>query len=395
MQSYSGTNSYTFNTKIIDAEITGGNFNFTQLDSNSPTGFYRYNVFTGTQTFTLSHPSSEFLDMVWMLIGGGGGGGSGYSPGYAGGGAGGAGGVITGTGPTLGFSGGTTYTFAQGGGGTGGPASGSPTSNSQGTGSSLSAPTGPVHSVSGGGRGAAYPGPTHGTGTPGASGGGGWSGPGYPTHPSYPTNGYSSYYGGSGIPGQGFAGGRGASSYVPTVGHHYVGGGGGGAGAVGSNAQYSPWPGPLWPSYPNHPNWNATGGNGGSGKPVSAFAGPNLLGFVPEPEFPASLLLNAEGNGIGPTGLYGGGGGGGAPSTVPFDRAGNGGTGGGGHGAFVRPGQYNPSPFLPRTNSNYNAESGSKYLGGGGGGGTAPNPSYTQGSGGSGSFWVRYAVNGL
>tara|TARA_Y100000004_G_C8737171_1_gene336762 strand:+ start:312 stop:644 length:333 start_codon:yes stop_codon:yes gene_type:complete len=90
---------------------------------------------------------------------------------------------------------------------------------------------------------------------------------------------------------------------------------------------------------------------------------------------------------------YGGGGGGGAPSTVPFCRAGQGGPGGGGHGAYVRPGSPNPSPFSPETGSAHNAQDGFTYLGGGGGGGTAPQPnSYNTGQGGSGVVMIRYSI---
>ena len=392
---YAGTNTYNFNTKVIDTELTGGNYDFVRVDSSSPTGFYRYHIFTGTQNFTLSHPSSQFLDMTWALIAGGGGGGTGYSPGTTGGGGGGAGGVKNGTGTPLYLSSGITYTFTMGAGGAAGPSYGSSPVNCEGGDSSITAPTGTIHTCAGGGRGGTSPRPTYDQGTPGGSGGGSWGGPGYPTHPSYPTNGYYQYPGGSGTPGQGNAGGRGSASYVPFQGHYWQGGGGGGAGGTGSDARYSPWPGPYWPQYPYNPNWFAQGGDGGNGRPIPAFAGPNLLGYVPEPVFPADLLLNNNGNGLGPNGYFGGGGGGGAPSGVPITRSGNGGTGGGGHGAYVRPGQYNPSPFSPRTPSDYHAENGIAFLGGGGGGGTSPNSSYTQGAGGSGGFWVRYAVNGF
>ena len=113
------------------------------------------------------------------------------------------------------------------------------------------------------------------------------------------------------MPGQGNPGGYGTASYNPNYGHYYTAGGGGGAGGNGGNSARSPWPGPIWPSYPNHPNWNSTAGNGGTGKPVPAFAGPLLLGMVPESAFPASVLVDTYGNGVGPTGRIGGGGGGG------------------------------------------------------------------------------------
>tara|TARA_Y100000022_G_scaffold98235_1_gene84730 strand:+ start:3447 stop:5042 length:1596 start_codon:yes stop_codon:yes gene_type:complete len=400
---YKGSTTYNFKTKVIDAFVTGGNYAFSKIDSNSPTGFYRYHIFTGTSTFTLSHPAPQFLDMQWVLSAGGGSGGPGYSPGGACGGGGGAGGVINGSGPTFGAPAGT-YTVTIGAGASRAPYSGhSKNPAYYGTPSSITGSPGTLHTVNGGGSGGSYPQtPSYAYGNPGGSGGGG-CGPGYsswPTHPSYPTNGYTSFSGGSGMPGQGHQGGYGTASYNPNYGHYYTAGGGGGAGGNGGNSARSPWPGPIWPSYPNHPNWNSTAGNGGSGKSTPAFAGPILLGMVPDSAFPASVLVDTYGNGLGPTGRMGGGGGGGAASPVPFSRAGNGGTGGGGHGAYVRPGQYNPSPFQPRSPAPspnpHHAEDGVQYLGGGGGGGTSPNPStYRIGGGGSGSFMIRYAVNQL
>lgn len=400
---YKGSTTYNFKTKVIDAFVTGGNYQFSKIDSNSPTGFYRYHIFTGTSTFTLSHPAPQFLDMQWVLSAGGGSGGPGYSPGYACGGGGGAGGVRSGSGPTFGAPAGT-YTVTIGAGAAPCPYSQhSKQPSYYGTPSTITGSPGTLHSVNGGGSGGSYPQtPTYAYGNPGGSGGGG-CGPGYsswPTHPSYPTNGYQSFSGGSGMPGQGYSGGYGTASYVPIYGHYFTAGGGGGAGGNGGNSARSPWPGPIWPSYPYHPNWNSTAGNGGPGKPVPAFAGPILLGMVPDSVFPGPILVDTYGNGLGPTGRFGGGGGGGAPHSVPFTRAGNGGSGGGGHGAYVRPGQYNPSPFSSRSPvpspNNHHAENGAQYLGGGGGGGTSPNPSpYHIGGGGSGSFMIRYAVNEL
>ena len=52
----------------------------------------------------MSHPSSQAVDLDWMLVAGGATGGSAYSPTYMAGGGGGAGGVQTGTGPTMNLS---------------------------------------------------------------------------------------------------------------------------------------------------------------------------------------------------------------------------------------------------------------------------------------------------
>ena len=202
--------------------MTGGNYQFSKIDSSSPTGFYRYHIFTGTSTFTLSHPAPQFLDMQWVLSAGGGSGGPGYSPGGACGGGGGAGGVINGSGPTFGAPAGT-YTVTIGAGAARVPYSNHSKSPAYyGTPSSITGSPGTLHSVTGGGSGGSYPQtPTYGYGNPGGSGGGG-CGPGYsswPTHPSYPTQGYSAFPGGNGMPGQGNPGGYGTASYNPNYGH--------------------------------------------------------------------------------------------------------------------------------------------------------------------------------
>ena len=113
---YAGTSSYNFNTKIAPFTITGGNYQFDQTSGSSPTGYYRYHLFTGTSNFTLGSASSNSSDMVMMMVGGGGAGGY-YHTSYRSGGGGGGGGVIKRTGPTaLGLSAGT-YTMTVGAGG--------------------------------------------------------------------------------------------------------------------------------------------------------------------------------------------------------------------------------------------------------------------------------------
>ena len=408
---YSGSQSYNFTTKPNEYEVTGAQYSFSKLDSGSPTGYYKYHIFTGTTTFTVNKPAAEAVDLSWMLVGGGASGGTGYSPGQTGGGGGGAGGVKNGTGPTLNLPGPATYTFTQGGGGS--MNSNNPSPSTDGTGSTIATPGGSVkESVLGGGGGGGhpFPSPTYVNGRPGASGGGSGGGPhpqdGPQIHPQWPTRGYPappSVSGGAGTSGQGSNGGRGATGYVPNLSspRWWSGGGGGGAGGTGGSASYPTRNEPTqWPSYhqaPYYPGWKCFGGDGGPGKPVPAFSGPNLLGMLPTPAFPLNFLLNTHGSGVGPTGHYGGGGGGGSCSPTYMSSAGNGGSGGGGHGSYIRtPGQYVPTPFLPswpvQSPNNNQSRPGYQYSGGGGGGGPSPG-SYPQvGNGGSGCFMIRYAV---
>ena len=112
-----------------------------------------------------------------------------------------------------------------------------------------------------------------------------------------------------------------------------------------------------------------------------------------------SLLVNANSNGIGPSGYWGGGGAGGAPHSVPFARGGAGGVGGGGHAAWFNTTSQHPTPASiqpewPRPSPNpYHGNPGWTNTGGGGGSRGCPDPSnYTRGSGGSGVFMVRYAI---
>ena len=406
---YVGSESYNFTTKVNEYTVTGAQHSFSRLDPGSPTGYYKYHIFTGTTPFSVNKPAAEAVDLTWMLVGGGGSGGTGYSPGRTGGGGGGAGGVKNGTGPTLNLPGPANYIFTQGAGGS--MNNNNPSPSTDGTGSTISTPGGSVkESVLGGGGGGGYPFPnsTYVYGRPGASGGGAGGGP-WPTdgpqiHPQWPERGWQPPVpGGSGTPGQGNSGGRAGTGHVPGLSspRFFIGGGGGGAGGSGGNAIYPTYYyGPQWPQYsqpPQYPLWRGVGGNGGAGKPVSAFSGPNLLGMMPIPAFPLNFLLNTHGTGVGPTGQYGGGGGGGSPSTGYVENAGNGGNGGGGHGSYIRtPGQYIPTPFLPvwpiPSPSNNTSRPGYQYSGGGGGGGPAPNPYSYVGNGGSGCFMIRHAV---
>ena len=407
---YPGSESYNFTTKVNEYTVTGAQHSFSRLDPASPTGYYKYHIFTGTTTFTVNKPASEAVDLSWMLVGGGASGGSGYSPNRTGGGGGGAGGVINGTGPTLNLPGPATYTFTQGAGGSM-PSTEQPGPSQDGSPSQITSPGGSVkESVNGGGGGGGYPfnNSPYVSGRPGASGGGAGGGP-WPTdgpqiHPQWPQRGWQTPApSGSGLSGQGNSGGRAATGYCPNLSspRWWSGGGGGGAGGGGGNADYpTRYEGPQWPSYstsPQYPGWRCFGGVGGGGKPVSAFKGPNLLGRLPVPAFPLDFLLNTYSTGVGPGGSYGGGGGGGSPSNGYLSNGGSGGTGGGGYGSYVRiPGQYVPTPFLPNypvpSPSSTISRPGYQYSGGGGGGGQSPGPYNYVGNGGSGCFMIRHAV---
>ncbi len=377
-----GNNNYQFTTQFEPLNATGGNHEFTNFSTPSPTNYYKYHIFTGTGNLTMNAPSASNPDFYVMVVGGGGAGGGGYSPSYAGGGGGGAGGVRRGNPSTINPIPSGTYVVTIGGGGTNQSPSAASLSGSP---SSI----GSLISSFGGGGGGGYPTESR-PGKFGGSGGGGWGGPSPSTEPQYAPVNYrghvSQWPGGTGVPGQGNPGGSGTVAYNPNYSWYYAGGGGGGASnssGQGGTGPYPTYPGNSWPSYPNSPVWNVYGGSGGYGVPVPEFPGP-VIG-------PQSPTIPTESRNL--LGTYGGGGGGGAPSTSPFATAGNGGPGGGGHGAYVRPGGPAPSPFPQTSGSNYIAENGFACLGGGGGGGTSPSPStYTTGRGGSGVVMIRYAI---
>lgn len=441
---YAGSNSYNFNTVATTFEITGGTYSFVREDPTSLTGHYKYHIFTGTQAFTLNQPSTTALQLTWMLVGGGGAGGNcsaalpTNSPANWAGGGGGAGGLLQGDETSLNLPGpGGPYTFTQGAGGSRVANDTTITSSANGNDSTITSPTATIHTAFGGGRGGGYPGqtPSEGTGANGGSGGGG-SGFTQPTTVTYPSPLDSSsgatapaYPGGTGVAGQGNAGGTARYKRAPTTTpgswntHNlpgiYVtnGGGGGGAGASGGSA-FSPAvdANPIIGS----PWFAVDSGNGGAGIAVTAFNGLNLIGQVPDSDYPNYALLHPTL--IGPAGTYAGGGGGGSVAGPGADnynhfKAGAGGSGGGGYGAWigttngpnpypfgtriveVRPGPELPEPHSPQP-SQYRSQSGFQFTGGGGGG-SSPGPSSTSpspggfvagaGLGGSGVFMVRYA----
>ena len=72
--------------------MTGGNHEFISANP-SPTGFYKYHIFTGTSAISLSAPSAAATDFTSLFVAGGGGGG-GYPSSHRAGGGGGAGGLL-------------------------------------------------------------------------------------------------------------------------------------------------------------------------------------------------------------------------------------------------------------------------------------------------------------
>jgi len=369
-QYYKGTQGYSFTTAQQTFTVQGGDHEFTIASGSSPTGYFKYHVFTSTGILTTTDSSTQADSLSAMIIAGGGGGGDGayipYPPVSAGAGGGGAGGLLSYTGPTLNLDAGT-YNIVIGAGGIG----------TTGNDSSINTdPTNSLITVYGGGGGGSYrpsvtptaPAPTlvHQpfNGLPGGSGGGGYGPPATPTSPN----------GGPGVPGQGYRGGisqsgpTGAPTYLPA----HMGGGGGGAGGVGGDADPAP------PSPGINP---LKGGSGGNGSPNPAFASTLIGPYV------TSIPVDAW-NKIGPTGLYGGGGGGASAKFPTTSRQGGaGGPGGGGQGVTV--------DGSPPWNTGDGAhpsligESGANGTGGGGGGGMHNS---TLPSGGSGVFMIRYAV---
>lgn len=398
---YAGTSSYNFKTKVAPFSMTGGNYQFDQTSGSSPTGYYRYHLFTGTSSFTLGSASSNSSDMVMVMVGGGGAGGM-YHTSYLTGGGGGGGGVIKRTGPTaLGLAAGT-YTMTIGSGGAQySPSPNNPTQVSNPGGDTILTPStspGTVHfrAIGGGSGGSGNPtmpstnpspfGNHWGKGQNGGNGGGAFSQ--YNT-----TNGTPPVsVGGAGQPGQGYPGGGNARNtqppHVPNNG--IVGGGGGGAGGAGQRA-YTEHPYPQSPSYPTSKYY---AGNGGPGLSVSEFPMPYFMapGEIPESVMPFDAVTRFDG-------YFGGGGGGGSTPNYSHSYRGLGGVGGGGEGAGPQNQQYPNYPSYPGGDMapspqggaypNGYGQHGAMLMGGGGGGAGGGNYG---GSGGSGIAMIRYAV---
>jgi hypothetical protein len=287
-------------------------------------GGYRTHTFLASNNFVLSKLSTDNIE--YLIVAGGGSGGMVY------GGGGGAGGMLYGNLTYQQITSGT-YSIVVGGGGT----SHVNGSNSSGLG---------ILSIGGGAGGFFSPSPSPvdqaaTVAKAGGSGGGAASGrDGYGPAPD------GGWYGGLGVTGQGFSGGR-RLQPLAVLYSGYESAGGGGAGSIGANVSVR----------------NEKGGNGGIG-----------LQWV--------------------NGTYYAGGGGGwgyqsptadAPtySNTPYTQSlGLGGLGGGGNGSKYYPGA--PTIF-------FNSTSGTVNTGGGGGGASDGTPANT--AGGSGIVIIRYPYN--
>ena len=434
-QYYKGSDGYTFSTNVTGFDVIGGDYSQVIADGNSPTGFYKYNIFTSSGIATFTGPVSTATNFSYVLVGGGGGGGwaNEYSQGTMGGG-GGAGGLVKDYSKNSILAG--TYTVTIGAGGPGTRYNENPynqptpltpnwSTETQPGGDSSFGPTpvGTITAFGGGGAGLnayGYPTPTrfypitplneYRGGKSGGSGGGATVNANVPSPIPYIPGNPTIISGGSanGYPGpnqQGYPGGNCNTSPHPV--QSFVGGGGGGAGSAGISMNGRPTP--IGQS--NEFALPGTSGVGGNGQANPEFTGSNisLINGIP------SNLYNA----MGPTGLLAGGGGGGvyAPSDsayyypVPYPRgdprnftpttAGVGGPGGGGDGCY-----YHPSPPGGTYNqfANRYSEAGVENTGGGGGGGqmdpntpappTQPGSKWFGAPGGSGVMMIRYAHPG-
>lgn len=403
---YAGSSNYNFRTVAQSFTAQGGTeytiANQAGDPSPSPTGFYKYHIFTNPGILTTSAPSSSANSLQLLSIAGGGGGGNHYptqSPMHPaqGGGGGGAGGYVTHTGPTLNLASGT-YSVSIGTGGLGGDnATPGTREGYPGTDTTITPPASPTTYLlraygGGGGGGAMSPAQTgyenygNSIGQPGGSGGGG------ATSFNVDNNGI---IGGNQVPGQGYAGSNSIpvrQADPPSISEDgRTAGGGGGAGGQGSDTSV---PQRFWnPGSGSYPF--ALGGTGGPGATNGAFAAPHLsLSGLPADKLSA----------IGPTGLYGAGGGGGAVGG-PIAVGGAGGAGGGGHGqgntslpqsaSDARPAIIinnmapGPYPSYP-TNMTFSDATGVGCGGGGAGGGSGE----YGGDGTDGILMIRYAVPG-
>ena len=315
-------------------------------------GNYKYHVFTGPGTFTVSSisgiPSNNVVDYLVVAGGAGGGGGT---PNWTQAGGGGAGGYRTfvsnpTTSPKNAPAGitvsATAYPIAVGGGGAGGAGGGCGAAGTSGSVSTFSS-----ISSAGGGGGGSYAGPV--AAVAGGSGGGGANASAGPN-----------ICGAAGntppvSPSQGSNGGNANRAFVGPTNYQNFAGGGGGANAVGGNGGPTCDPG--------------TGGVGGAGEP-NYITGSNVT-------------------------YAGGGGGGGAGVNASGNPIpGGGGAGGaGGGGVGMTAGRTGDGiPWGPGNTGG----AGTANTGGGGGGGAAngdndsPEFGTAGGAGGSGIVIIRY-----
>ena len=394
---YAGSNNYNFRTVQSSFNAQGGDEVFYVNDSNSPTGVYKYHVFSGPGILTTTSPSNNATHLQMMMIGGGGAGGTTGPNGdyWHGAGGGGAGGCLTFTESNWNLDAGT-YTFTRGAGGTATSGSQVPTANLPNHEGGDSTLIGGSYTLTayGGGFGGSnlmlldstiYSPNDYGWGKAGGSGGGGGG-----TVSSLP---YAT--GGTGVAGQGNPGGQYQSSNTDLQGnstpispktHTQNGGGGGGAGAAGGTAEFSYAP-PQQTAAPadGAPRYSGRHGKGGDGVQNPAFNSTILAPRVTT--IPTDTFSH-----LGPTGDYwaGGGAGGGGPHSA----SNIGGYGGGGktasqweegNTAYGQP--VVPNPSLPRN--------GGVNTGGGGGGGNSNANAEHGGSGGPGVMMLRYAHPGI
>ena len=455
-QYYKGSDGYTFRTGSSVFDVEGGDISQVVVAPGSPTGYYKYNIFTTSGIATFSGPSASATDFAYVLVGGGGGGGTGGQDYDRGGGGGGAGGHIynynSGNLPagtytvTIGSGGSGTFSNP---GGTEAPPTQSPTGNlpvvtTSGSNSSFGpTPVGNIVAYGGGAGGlgnfrsnpvysanvtwnnsgteptsgepapsnpdyvytplsrspspAEYPIPANQWGCGGAPGG---SGGGHSS--AFPGNSPSNIYSGPqglgynklNVTGQSGVGYPGPNQQGYPGGSFYMQSSTSSASIMGSGGGGAGSAGGQGGTGPN--GWGPRPGSGGSGKASPVFPGPGLSVLS---GFPSTLAAE-----MGPTGLLAGGGGGsiyvnGAPSSpgdvMPFANGGPGGGGdGGGRSLPTAPAMVNRS-----------ATRGVANTGGGGGsgpasgspGGTYPTPGpgtwYGQ-NGGSGIMMIRFAHPG-
>lgn len=434
-QYYKGTEQYFFTTSDISFDIQGGDYEQVIADGTSPTGYYKYNIFTTSGIATFSAPSASAESFSYILVAGGGGGGAATpilnTTNYSKGGGGGAGGLIKDY-NISGFNvGNLTVTIGAGGNGAyyNVPQEPSFVINANGEDSSLGpTPVGDIVAFGGGRAGMDYNGvpapvnlypfgesPIYRSGQTGGSGGGATANdpaagqPPTPIAPSFPGGSALAYPGPNA---QGYPGGLTyAQPYTP-VGFSKCGGGGGGTGGSGQGQiAYNP---PSPPTSVSTYVLPATSGQGGNGAPNPEFNSTNLSLIN---GFPSEIYQEA-----GPSGRFGGGGGGGVwawptkfptapetPGSYTSTSSGSGGPGGGGRGLWS---SAAPNPFYG--GAAFYSEKGVDGMGGGGGGGwmgpptgsgnatpdlsppTYPFPTTQHASapGGSGVFMVRYAHPG-
>jgi hypothetical protein len=247
--------------------------------------------FTPGKSYQISVVKNPTPSISYMVVAGGGGSGA-TSANDGGTGGGGAGGIIY---SNISVTAGVAYTIVVGAGGAGGTGGVAPSVNGiNGANTLLTGLNIHVLSIGGGGGGGTN---SPGTGNPGNPGGSGGGGGGMSIPPA----------GGTGVSGQGYAGGDGSGS------GSYAGGGGGGAASVGSNSTS-----PLSGGFGN-------GGNGYQWLDATYYAGGGGGGTW-------------FGRGTAGTGGLGGGGAGALGGTPGLGAVGTVNTGGGAGGGGTAPG---------------------------------------------------------